>query len=157
MDEWFNSIYQQTYVKLLAIAQKALGDEALAEDVVQDVFEDLLKNEELVRGFDYPKSWLYKVLAHRIHNEFRRQRYRRHLAFEESLQVEAVDTFAQAFSEFLPCDLSAEDREILILFFEEQLSHKEIAQILCCSVPACRSRLARAKKRCKESLLEEER
>lgn len=52
----------------------------------------------------------------------------------------------------LPKQLSKEDREILILRFEQRLSYAEIGDRLGISEGACRSRLHRALQRCKRFL-----
>jgi RNA polymerase sigma-70 factor (ECF subfamily) len=52
------------------------------------------------------------------------------------------------FEEILPQGLTAEERQLLIWYFKEQLAYEEIAGRLHISVLACRTRVFRAKEHC---------
>ena len=56
---------------------------------------------------------------------------------------------------YIPDSLSDSDRELLLLRFRDELSHREIAQRRGISEPACRKQLSRAVQRCREALKKE--
>ena len=58
----------------------------------------------------------------------------------------------ETLAEVLPAGLSAGEREILLLFYEEECSHREIARRLGISEMNSRARLFRARNHCKKLL-----
>ena len=82
--------------------------------------------------------------------------YRKIEKKEEQEVEEAAELPAESpplpLTELLPAGLKPEERELLILRFERQLSYKEISDLLYISETACRKRLSRALARCKRLL-----
>ena len=155
-NDWVSQLYHRYLHIFLSTARNALGDQALAEDVVQDAFTVLLLNQDTVRKMKRPDIWLFKVLLGRINNTARRELMRRHLSFDDVPEVGMEDRYHFPLAGLLPAQLKPEERDILILYFDEQLSHAQIAERLRCSLTTCRTRLCRAKKHCRDLLLQED-
>ena len=153
-NDWFDQLYRKNYPFMLAVARNAMGNMNLAEDAVQDSFIMLLLNQDTVRTYDRPDIWLHKVLLGRIANIVRRENKRQHIPLEELTETGAEDTYDIPLVDLLPQGLKDEEREILILYFEKQLSYEEISERLRCSVTTCRTKLFRAKNRCRDLLKE---
>lgn len=153
-DPWFDSLYLRYAPKLVNVASLILDNWAVAEEIVQEVFLFLLLYEAEVREYDNPGVWLYKVLYNRIGNEF--QKVSRHKEIPLSREHEELIGNGGEFGrleDVLPMELSKKDRQILIWFYEENLSCKEIGKRIHRTTHTCEARLYRARKRCKELLL----
>ena len=154
--EWFDQLYKTHMADMMLVAKAALKSLEAAEDVVQDVFILLLAKEEQVRTYKRPQGWLYLTLRNQIGNYLQREKYRHTLPLDTQENFLVEDTRPGPLSESLPAGLTQEEREILLLFYENRLSCEEISQQIHRSVSACRTRLCRARARCKELYLAEE-
>jgi len=71
----------------------------------------------------------------------------------DNQEIPVFDTYEiEGFEKSLPPQLSQSDKEILILYYEQQRTHIEIAARLNMTVGACKTRLSRARKHYKECL-----
>ncbi len=155
-DPWFDELYSQYMHLLLKAAIHKLGNRAVAEEIVHDVFILLLLSREKVETYIHPEAWMFQVLNNKVKNELRRAKYRYEVPFdpEQHLSGDTVEPMKLEFS--LPPGLNEQERQFLIWYYEEDLDHEEIARRLGCSVHACHARLSRAKKKCKKILLTEQ-
>ena len=153
-DPWFDEVYQKYSPQLFKAAAVLLDDEWLAEEIVQDVFVVLLLHREEVEHCGYLRAWLYRVLRNRIGSEIQRAFHSRELPLlPEHENLPASTGRRRRLEDLLPKSLRPEDRQLLIWFFEDGLSHEEIAARLGCSLHASHMRLYRAKQRCARLLL----
>lgn len=124
---------------LLAYARRLVGDFAAAEDVVQDAFMKLHSQFQQVRT---PQPWLYRTV-HNLAVDHQRRASRIVLVDDRTSEdMPANDT---SDSQPMPDEqiarwegiglvrlvletLDARSRELIRLRFEEELSHKEIAE-----------------------------
>jgi len=130
-----------------------LGDEALAEDVVQETFARLTTTDELPTGAVRP--WLYKVARNRCLDILRRHQrspthhYRLASGFDVALPAsgpatKAVRAERAALIREIIADMPEEYREVLTLKFYESLSREEMAECLDVSEQTIKGRLVRA-------------
>lgn len=145
--EWLDAMYRKYQKTTYLTAYHLIGDQALAEDFVQEAFSVLVRKYDTVKDHPNLRNWLARTTANLIANEYRKA-YRR---WEVSLKPEDVptmeDSYFQDLASALPPGLSEKDRELLCLCFEKGLSPEEVAARLGCSVTAFRMRLSRAKVR----------
>ena len=92
------------------------------------------------------------ALKNLIFNERRRSESHPEVPPQSVIESLSVNDPEMPLELALPKQLSKEDREILILRFEQRLSYAEIGDRLGISEGACRSRLHRALQRCKRFL-----
>jgi RNA polymerase sigma-70 factor (ECF subfamily) len=93
---------------LVRYAQRRLQDQALAEDLVHDVFEAVITGRASFGGRSAPRSWLVAILRHKIVDLVR-----------ERTGHDSLDTCDAADECSLPCpqprpDEVAEQRELLV-------------------------------------------
>ncbi len=150
--EWFDRLYKEHMPHMRNVARRSLDSMESAEDVVQDVFVLLIARENVVRTYERPQGWLYLALYHQIGNYLKKAEYRKTVPLDTRKDLFAEDTASVPLSECLPAGLTPKEREILLLFYEQGLSYEEIAQRLHCSVLTCRTRMCRAKARCRKLL-----
>ena len=89
-----SDVIQQEYQRLFQFIRKRVGDQGEAEDILQDVFYELIEAYRLTQPIEQVGAWLYRVARNRIIDRFRRQRLgagseiRAGAEEEESLQLE---------------------------------------------------------------------
>lgn len=154
--DWFDALYLENYERMLTVAAKLLGSRESAEDVVQNTFLTLLDKQKQVRKHPNPTAWLYITLRNTIGNEIQREKYRRSLPLDSVPEPFVNDEYRVPFSDLLPEGLSEKELQILSLVYERELSYEKISSELGISVLACRTRLFRAKNKCKSLMASNE-
>jgi RNA polymerase sigma-70 factor (ECF subfamily) len=151
--------------RLLRAAFLILGDFHLAEDAVQEALIDAATHLASFRGESTLYTWLYRILVRRC----RRQQQRK---FWNMLEVVPADTLERLSSKRnVPGDqialekleltaavhkLPAKYREIVALYYYEDLTIAEIAGILAASEGTVKNRLHRARQKLAKLLREGE-
>jgi RNA polymerase sigma-70 factor (ECF subfamily) len=138
---------------------KALGDEDRAYDVLQEVWLNVMRT---IRQLVEPKAlrvWLYRLAHGRVVDHIRRRRVREmaeqeRAAPEDASQADPQFTSvdAQAIHRALD-ELPPLQRQALVLFFLEDLSLEDIAEVLRCPVGTVKSRLHYGKRALYELLM----
>jgi RNA polymerase sigma-70 factor (ECF subfamily) len=134
--------------------RKLVGDAHTADDMLQEVWCDVLR---AISRLDDPAAfpaWIYRIARDRAFRHLRRRR----IAWQSlELVNEAVEAkFHESNGEFTAEDvaevhaaldrLAPEHREVLVLRFMEQLSYEEIAAATGSQLGTVRSRLHYAKR-----------
>ena len=115
------------------------------------VFEKIhtLKNEE------YLKTWLTRILINECYKIYNQNKKIIHLEEYNQEKLSYNDTYADIETRNLIKKLDRELREIVVLYYFEDFSVKEIAKILKIPEGTVKSRLSRARKKLEEKLLKE--
>lgn len=80
-DSRISEAFQRERTRLWAFVRRRVGNEADAEDVLQDVFAELVDAERLMQPLQEIGAWLFRVARNRIIDRFRRQAVRREQDF----------------------------------------------------------------------------
>lgn len=152
---------------VLHLAYFYLKDRGLAEDIFQEVFTRVYTQLHTFRGESSPKTWVYRIAVNRCHDKLRSWNMRRVLLVGQDLlsslpllptEVDAVErVLAEADRQVLlqkVMELTVEYREVILLYYYEEMDTREIAQALRLSEGTVRSRLHRARARLKAMLTE---
>lgn len=129
------------YSAILRYCRLHCSNNAAAEDFTQETFLRVFKNLSGYHKRDRFKPWLYTIANHVCIDESRKMNW-------QALDEEPVEE-CSAFTELEDRDeidrlmrrLSPEQREAVILRFSEQLSFKEIAGIMDCTLRTAQSRV----------------
>lgn len=151
---WFTALYEQNAAKMLRYATYQLRNQSVAEELVEEAFVRLLQKREDLMGHPNIPGWLWKTLQHLILTEVKLAKYHREVPLSATYDAAAPPVEQESLADALPEGLSEGEREVLLLFYEEELTHQEIARRLGISEVSSRTRLFRAKAHCKK-LLEE--
>lgn len=151
-DRRFTELYQGNAPKMFAYALRQLRNRSLAEELVEEAFVRLLQQWESLVDHPNLEGWLWKTLQHLILTEVRLARYHREIPLEDVGARAASEEDVTDLAEDLPDGLSDSEREVLLLFYQEEYTHQEIAQRLGISEMNSRTRLFRAKNHCKKLL-----
>lgn len=138
---------------------KLLGDEDRAYDVMQDVWMHAIRG---IRQLVEPaalKVWLYRLAHHRAVDHLRRRHVRQEAEQDRALPGDAASSDpeftnfdAQAVHRALD-ELEPAHREVLVLFFLEDLSLEDIADVIGRPVGTVKSRLHYARRSLHDRLL----
>ena len=153
-DDFVYGLYQTHYKKLFCIAYRMLGDVEQAQDVVQDVFLQVVFHQSKLAAHPNPEGWLVVTLRNMVQNERRRSTAHPVIPLDSAALVPGAEP-GTPLEMALPTTLSPEDRSVLIWRFEQEMSYQEIADRLGISESGCRSRVSRAVARCRK-LVEKE-
>lgn len=142
----FLALYARTAAPLARYLRRLTGDSSLAEDLLQDAFVRLLGVDRLPESDDHLRNYLYRIATNLARDHFRRRQRQ-----PEFSQAEAVDTrppqdvAGDVWARL--ADVSARDRELLLLAYVEGLTHREIAGVTGLMQASIRPLLFRARHR----------
>ena len=134
-ETWFEKTVVSLESPLLCYTQKILARLATSEEVVQESFFRLWKQEFPGNFEHYPKAWLYKVCRNLAIDILRKEKRLDLLDSGESLDE---ILFTPCLNETLLesslimkeiANLSVKQQEVLVLKFKDELSYKEIAEL----------------------------
>lgn len=155
---------------LFKIAYVRTGNRADAEDIVQETFYQYLRTSKVFDSEEYERAWLIRVTINGCRKMWRSGFYRRRSdvpAPESGIAIDFGEAEEQGPEEhFLDKErartvleavrkLPAAYRDVIHLFYYEELSVKEIAEILERKVSTVTSQLTRGRELLKKSLKEE--
>ncbi len=167
-NEAFTQIYNETIKTAYYVAKRILVDESATEDVLQEAYIAVYQHLDDYKEGNF-QGWVDTIVANRAKNYLRKQnpilfsqmetednpiveleeeniefRPEEHMDYTETkrLVMEMVDA------------LSPEQRLSVILFYFEQKSVKEIAEVCECTENTVKSRLNYARQKLKDAVLE---
>ena len=129
--------YKKYYNLLYNYGLKWIPDKELVEDCIQDVFIKILQNYARLLPTPNVKGYLLKALRNKILDCFEKERITEPIegyeeAFAEEMAIgevedgdEQTELLLRSFSE-----LSPRQREILYLYYVNELTHEDIARLL---------------------------
>lgn len=142
---WFEEFYRSEYRAVLVLARVLTGDPHSAEDVTQDAFTAAWQAWE---HLDNPPAWVRRVVTNKAKSSWRRRYAERRamtsLASEAThspeMPAETETFWAQVRR------LPARQAQAVTLFYLEDLSIAEIAEVLGCAPATVRVHLTRGRR-----------
>lgn len=162
----FEAMYRRYVSTVYRQAFRLVGNEAEAEEVVQEVFLTLYEKAKTFRGDSAFSTWLYRLTLNTTLMKLRRRKRSKEVAIEDYLPKYQEDghhlvrpvvdwshnpeesllsgevqrTLQQALDQ-----LPTLDKAVVVLSDLDGLANKEVGKALGLSVPAVKSRLHRAR------------
>ncbi len=148
--DWLEELWRSSAADVYAYVASLLRDRAAAEDVTAQAFERAFRKRRSYSGRrGSQRAWLFGIARNAALDELRRRRRSATLVGE--LPDEASDGLAAAerWARRLAvreamASLQPSERELVLLKFHGQLSHRELATILSTSESNVGTRLHRA-------------
>lgn len=139
---------------ILRLCYLYLNDMQLAEDAVQETYIKVYKNWYQFKGEASEKTWITKIAINTC-NSMRKSKW-----FQVSRQAVSLDDSVKSYAEQQMDDtvmqaiyrLKPKYREVIILFYYEEMKGKEIAKCLGIGESTVSVRLSRARAILKQSL-----
>jgi RNA polymerase sigma factor (sigma-70 family) len=153
--------------KLKRYARKFLSRDEDIEDLVQDVF---IKSYEHIQSFDSKQRfspWIYRIAHNTFVNELRRKgRYGMgvfdadtilpHIPAKETADADVLDAELKDELDSLIQNLSPKYREVIVLHYFEELSYREISDVLQIPITTVGVRMSRARRKLQETFNKKE-
>jgi len=149
----------QRWQRLYRIAYSWCHDTQLAKDMVQDTILKALKNSHQLDDLEALDAWLFRILINVWRDVCRHAKDHYELLDSDLIhertpeyehqQTNTVNRVRRAVAA-----LSREQREIITLIDLEQLSYKEVADIMQIPIGTVMSRICRARRQLKEALVD---
>lgn len=148
-ESFLAQLYRREYPVLYRVAYRLTGSRDDAQDMIQKAFLLAISQQAELERHPNPGGWLVVTLNNLVKNE------RRRMAHQVEIPLEDVSRFPaqepdMPFRESLPDGLTAEEQQLLSWKFELELDHREMARRLGISPMACRARLSRLLKKCRD-------
>lgn len=146
LEEKLNQMIQAYEKDLLRLCRMYLRDTAMAEDAVQETFVKAYRNLRKFRGESSEKTWLIRIAVN-VCKDMQSTAWFRNLGRmvnlddvrlpqEMEVRSEVVDTIMR-----LPKKL----KEVVLLYYYEDMNQSEIAEVLGVSIATVHRRLEKAK------------
>lgn len=127
------------------------GDSQLAKDLVQETFLLACCKIHILRYHKSPAGWLYNVLKNLTRRELNKRHYSAEIPLEEGIgAAEELPDFPM--EDYLPCELSEKERELLLWRIRDGLPFQEIADRKGLTEAACRKQVSRLMQKCRQLL-----
>lgn len=157
-DKAFQELFNRYWEKLYVAAYKVLGDEIVCEDIVQDIFLDLLERSSGI-AISNVKAYLYQAVRFQVAGHIKKLRFIDRRAeivesyaignnVEEQISSEEVQQLLEESFSSLP----ERCREVFYLSRFEDFSNKEIAHKLGISVLTVETHIKKALKHVRKHL-----
>ena len=145
--------------ELLRMCYLYLKDHQLAEDAVQDTYIKAMKSYKSFKHKSSEKTWLMRIAINCCKNVMRSRWFNirqnnldNHI---EKISDDPIENFVEKNSVSAAImALNADDRQIIVLYYYQELSVKEIAMIIGKSENTTIQRLSRARGKMKKLLVE---
>ena len=147
IEQWKDTVYRLAYARM--------GNKADADDITQEVFLRYLKAQPEFENDEHAKAWFLRVTLNRC-NSFFRKAFRRHTVplykdfpGESSISLESLD-IDRAMKQ-----LPGKYRTVIHLYYFEEMTTVQMAELLEIKESSVRMRLTRARRQLKEILGED--
>ena len=162
-DDAYSFIYVKFFPVLYNYGRQFTSDEAVVKDAIQDLFVDLWNSREHLSGTDSIKFYLLAATRRRIvKSDGMLKRYQRNAnseIFGIVMPIEAQIIASQDAKEQVlkireaVNNLTPKQREVIFLMFYENLSHRQIAEMLSIEIKTVYNLLSKAIQGLKEIIV----
>jgi len=155
--EAFDELIESWYGPLWQYCRRVTGNDEAAGDIAQDVWLRVLKGITRLRDAARLRAWLFGIARRVLMDRFREQ-YAAPIAADVDIGEIPADAFAGDVEEDLNAmrdglaRLPIVEREVLTLFYLQELSLAEVSDVLAVPVGTVKSRLFRARQLLRQEL-----
>ena len=148
----FNDAARRYQNMVYRTALHALGNPQDADDAAQEVFFRLFREKKPFEGQEHLRRWLLRVTVNYCRDVLKSPWRKRRASLEEIPETPVFDRSEQACLYREVMALPEKYRTGLYLFYYEELTVREIGELLGLKQSAVTTRLSRARERLKEKL-----
>jgi RNA polymerase sigma-70 factor (ECF subfamily) len=148
----FADLYQLYGIPLFNYLRNLVTDEAVAEDLLQDVFVAVWNGARRFRGESQVKTWIYHIAHNQAVSWFRRNHRIVDMedqdkpSGEPDLESRVIDQWRDDQIKAAISQLTPTHREVVELAFFHNLTYNEISAIVGCPVGTVKSRMSYARR-----------
>lgn len=159
--EGFESIYRSYYSRLSQFAYRYVKSKAIAEDLVHNVFHNVWKNRQKVKANGKLRAYLYTAVRNQSIKYLKRRQRQAYANMEDLTLLKSREVspeeqvngeeFKEAVEEAIN-KLPERRREVFLLSREDNLTYREIAEVLEISIKTVETQMSRSLKFLRQEL-----
>lgn len=151
----FEVLFDRHYRSLRGLAFVMLGDAARAEEIVMEAYLKAFSGWARLRGMDHPHAYLRQIVVNLCRAKFRREKielrvnalvHRREETWWEPSRDLRMDLWAAVRT------LPERQRACIVLRYLEDMTEREIADAIECSIGTVKSQLSKARAKLEREL-----
>jgi RNA polymerase sigma-70 factor (ECF subfamily) len=147
----FGELYRRYSIPLYNYLLRLVNEQGVAEELLQEVFVAVWNGASRFRGHAKVSTWLFRIAHHQAVDWLRRQRPNpveeiERLPADDCPEDEAFGAWRADQLQAALAALSSDHRAVLELVFFQELSYREVAQVLGCPVGTVKSRISYARR-----------
>ena len=142
INEYADLLYRTSFL--------VLRNRADVEDVVQDTFYKYMTTDMVFESDNHKRAWLLKVSQNKCKDLLRSHKIRAYVPYEEVEEslISKTDVGKNDIEELLKIEeLDYKYKSVIMLYYYEEYSIEEVANILGLTVSAVKKRLQRAREK----------
>ncbi len=143
----FESYYRDDYHQLVGLALVLTGSRAMAEDVCQDALTEAHRRWETISRYDDPGAWVRRVMVNKSRSRFRKltseTKAMTRIGGRRLETVEPTERSLEVWDQVR--GLPKRQAQAVALFYWEDRSMAQIAEILDCSEETVKTHLKRGR------------
>ncbi len=161
-DKWFENIMDQYGDRLTKLSYNYLKDWNLAEDIVQDVFITCYKKYDKMSEVVSFKAWIYRITINKCKDMLKSSLFKkviinpdlfkRIISSEVTPEMRVMKKNEEEYLSICVLELPLKYREVITLFYYEELPIDEISELLKIKRNTVKTRLSRARLKLKTNL-----
>lgn len=152
--EEFVNMVEYHKVSLYRFAKSILKNDTEVEDAISEAILKAYKNKNKLKNKDSFKPWMMRIVANECYDLIKRKNRFDLRDNLDTLNLVHIDKEYSGLRDVID-DLNEEFSSVLVLFYYEDMSIKEISKVLEISEGTVKSRLNRAKSKLKVLLKED--
>ncbi len=154
--EAFTQLILEIKNDLYKICRIRLNNNDDIDDAIQETMIQAYKSLSSLKDVNKFKPWIITILINNCNKIYRKKQKTRTIVEEYDVERIGIDsniekTEADINFHILIKDLKYEERVVIILYYMEQFTFKEIGKILHCSESTIKTRLYRAKEKIRDN------
>ncbi len=151
----FDDLYQKYAGMIFRTSYNYLLNREDAEDIVQEVFIKYFTSNKNFNDCNHEKAWILKVTAN-LSKNILRSKSRKNIQLDDAIKI-IDNNFEESRVDHIDlentlCNLTANQRLAIHLFYYEQIPIKDMAKIMKSNENTVKSHLSRAKSKMKKYL-----
>lgn len=154
-------LYEMYAPKMRGITSRYCKDKSEVSDILQDGFLKIFTKIDQYNGVGSFEGWMKTIIINTALEYYRKQQNNKLVVVEDYSKYENIEAEDDSFLDTVKLDLllqtiqnlPIEYRSVFNMFYIDDYSHKEIAQLLEIDESLSRKRLQRAKNMLKEKLM----
>ena len=146
----FSRIAEKYWDTLFRIALNYYGNPSDAEDTVQDVMLKLYKSDKRFETDEHVRNWLIRVTINSCKTVLRGFWQKKQISIDDLSENSVFDNPEQGELFMAVMSLHEQHRTVLYLYYYEDFTTKEIAEMLGQKEAHIRTRLSRARNKLRE-------
>lgn len=153
--EEFVNLIEINKLSMYKFAKSILKNDVETEDAMSEAILKAYKNKGKIKDVNSFKSWIMRILANECYDLIKKNRKFDLIEDTEDLNLVHIDNSESGLKEVVE-KLNKEYSSVIVLYYYEDMSIKEISNILQLPEGTIKSRLSRAKSKLRVLLNEEE-